>query len=135
MSESKKNPTQPSHAGSRGFNVLVVDDSEASLEATARYLRLSGHTVYTAGDGQSAIAAARDLKPQKVLLDLSLPDMDGYEVISRMKALSGMDKATFIALTGFGEEEEERAIQAGFDYFLTKPIDMEWLIRLLETER
>ncbi len=119
----------------RGFKVLVVDDSEASLEATARYLRLCGHTVYTAEDGQSAIAAAVAFKPEKVLLDLSLPDMDGYQVISRMKELSAVRKTIFIALTGYGEEEEARALQAGFDHYLTKPIDMELLNKLIETER
>jgi CheY-like chemotaxis protein len=90
--------------------------------------------VNSAGDGQSAVENARVHKPQKVVLDLSLPDMDGYEVISRMKALCGIDKATFIALTVFGEDQEERAIQAGFNYFLTKPIDMEQLIKLLEMD-
>ncbi|HEU4341334.1 MAG TPA: response regulator [Candidatus Binatia bacterium] len=111
--------------------MLVVDDSETSLEATARYLQLSGHTVLKAADGQSAIDSARSFKPEKVLLDLSLPDMDGYEVLKQLKALDGLEDTVFIAVTGFGEEEQARAMDAGFNYFLSKPIDMEGLVKLL----
>lgn len=131
MITSNQKPSRPSGAGQSGFRVLVVDDSETSLEATARYLQLSGHTVLKAADGQSAIDSARAFKPEKVLLDLSLPDMDGYEVLKQLKALGGMEKTVFVAITGFGEEEQGRAKDAGFDYFLSKPIDMEGLIKLL----
>jgi CheY-like chemotaxis protein len=117
----------------RVFRVMIVDDSETALEATSRYLQLAGHTVLTAADGHSAIASAREFKPEKVLLDLSLPDMDGYEVLRRLRALEDMEETTFIAITGFGEEEQPHAQDAGFAHFITKPVDMEALLKLLSS--
>ncbi len=103
---------------------LVVDDNADAAESLAVLLRSAGHEVRTAYDGPSALAAARDLRPEVVLLDLGLPGMDGCEVARRLRQLEGLQGALLVALTGYGSEEDRRrSKEAGFDRHLVKPVD------------
>jgi two-component system CheB/CheR fusion protein len=87
-------------------------------------LRLSGHEVQTAHDGPAAIEAAQIFHPRVVLLDIGLPQLDGYEVARRLREWPEMQNAVFIALTGYGRAEDQRlSKQAGFDHHLVKPVD------------
>jgi CheY-like chemotaxis protein len=123
--------SQPGRSVNR-FRILVVDDSIDAATSTALLLRLSGHEVSIAHDGNAAIDMARSVRPQVVLLDIGLPLMDGYEVARRLRALPATDKASIIALTGYGQPQDiQRSREAGFDHHLVKPVDPARLEALL----
>jgi len=112
--------------------VLLVDDNQDSAESLAALLRVLGHDVAAAYDGHGAIAAARLVKPDLILLDIGMPDMNGYEVARQLRAEPSLNSATLIALTGYGSEDDRRQSRAaGFDGHLVKPIDFEDLERVL----
>ena len=78
------------------------------------------------------MAVARDVRPELVLLDIALPGMDGYEVLTRLREDPTTRQATIIAVTGYGHEDERRrALDAGFDGYLPKPIDQAMLTSIL----
>ena len=106
-----------------------MDDDADSAESQAILLRLDGHEVLTLLDGRTALAEAAIFEPDVVMLDIGLPDMDGYEVARRLKR-SGCT-ARLIAITGYGRaEDRERAREAGFDDHLLKPVDPHSLAQL-----
>ena len=119
-------PARP--AGSR---ILVVDDSLDSAETLGELLKIWGHDVRLAHDGPAAVAAARDYRPEIVLLDIGLPGMDGFAVATELRK-EGTAGRLLVALTGYGEQQDkERARKAGFDHHLVKPIDPDSLQKLL----
>ena len=126
-----KAPAASPRAQSR--RVLVVDDNTDSAESLAILLQMQGHDVRMAYDGPSALAAAREHRPELVLLDIGLPaGMDGYELAQRLRPEAGLESAVIVAVTGYGQEEDRRrAEDAGFDGHLVKPVDMQKLWRLL----
>jgi DNA-binding response OmpR family regulator len=116
------------------LRVLVVDDDTDSAEMMGMLLRLMGHAPSVAHNGEAAVACAATDHPQVVLLDISLPDMDGYEVARQLRARHGQ-AIRLIALSGWSQEEDRRrAREAGFDHYLTKPAQPEALERLLGEE-
>ena len=87
---------------------------------------------YAASDGPSALEAARDHRPEIVLLDIGMPGMDGHEVARRLRAESALEGLVLIALTGWGQEEDRRkSKEAGFNFHLVKPVDPAALEKLL----
>jgi signal transduction histidine kinase/CheY-like chemotaxis protein len=109
--------------GAKTLNILVVDDNCAAADGLAKLLRYKGHTVRVVYDGTKALSEVLGAAPDVLLLDIGLPDIDGYEVTRRLRA-SG-SSATIIALTGYGQEEDkQRAKEAGFDLHLTKPVGL-----------
>ncbi len=116
--------------------MLVVDDNVDSAESLAMLLRLKGHAVETAYDGPAALATARSFHPEAVLLDIGLPGLDGYQVATRLRKQRRTAGSLLIALTGYGQEEDQRlALQAGFDHHLTKPVDPPVIYELLARPR
>jgi signal transduction histidine kinase/DNA-binding response OmpR family regulator len=112
--------------------VLVVDDNRDAAESLALLLSVAGHQTRVCHDGPSAVAAAAEFRPEAVLLDIGLPGMDGYEVARRLRAEPAMPRALLIALTGYGQlEDQRRAHEAGFDHHLVKPADLDALAALL----
>jgi CheY-like chemotaxis protein len=108
--------------------VLVVDDNEDAAQSTAELLRLFGHEVFIAHEGASALAERARLKPDVVLLDISLPDIDGYEVARRMRGEGEQNSMVLVAMTGWGnEEDKQRANDAGFDQHWVKPVSIDKL--------
>jgi CheY-like chemotaxis protein len=108
--------------------VLVVDDNEDAAQSTAELLRLFGHEVFIAHEGTSALAERARLKPDVVLLDISLPDIDGYEVARRMRGEAEQTSMVLVAMTGWGnEEDKQRANDAGFDQHWVKPVSIDKL--------
>lgn len=106
-------------------HVLVVDDNADAAESIAMLLNLYQHKVQVAHSGREALQAAIAERPQVVLLDIGLPDIDGYEVAHRMRAHPALKDVRLVALTGYGQEQDRRrAKQAGFDAHLTKPADL-----------
>ncbi len=108
------------------LQVLLVDDNVDAANAGAELLRLMGHAVRTAHSGAAALAAVRDCLPQVAILDIGLPDMDGYALAGAIRAEAGGTAVRLVALTGYGQKEDvERAYAASFDLHLTKPASLE----------
>ncbi|MGZ9030944.1 MAG: response regulator [Burkholderiaceae bacterium] len=117
MSNTK--PDTPSTAR----RVLVVDDNEDAAESLAALLRLFGHEVDVAFDGEQVLALAPEVKPDLVLLDLGMPRMDGHEVARRMRAEPWGGGMKIIALSGFGDvADRARSLEAGCNDHLVKPV-------------
>ena len=115
--------------------ILVVDDNVDAAEALGELLRDYGHEVATAHDGSHALDHARIHRPEIVLLDISMPEMDGYEVAKRIRGELGLGDALLVALTGYGEDRHRRlAREAGFDQHVTKPVDASKLEDLLKLQ-
>lgn len=113
--------------------ILVVDDNRDISFSLAMILEIIGHDVATANRGAEALALMEKYRPDIVLLDIGMPDMDGYEVCRRIRETSYGRETIIIALTGWGQEEDRRKSQeAGFDAHLVKPLDMEKLKLLLD---
>jgi PAS domain S-box-containing protein len=122
-------PEQPATAPKR---LLVVDDNPDAAESLALLLRLGGHEVHTAHDGQAGVDLARRLRPDVVILDLGLPKLDGLAACRRIREQPWGRDMLLVALTGLGQEEDrQRTREAGFDAHLVKPVDYEALTRLL----
>jgi CheY-like chemotaxis protein len=112
--------------------VLVVDDNVDAALTLSEAVRLDGHEVRVAHEGQSALEQAASFAPEVVLLDIGLPGLDGYQVVRRMRELPQLDRTLIVALTGFGQESDrERALQAGFDEHLVKPVDLDTIQAVL----
>jgi CheY-like chemotaxis protein len=112
--------------------VLVVDDRPVALNATKSLLEMHGFEVRAAATGHGAIRAAAEFRPHYVFLDLSLPDISGYEVFRRLKSNELLANTRFIALSGHGPEENLRAQRAGFDAYFTKPVDITEMEKLIK---
>ena len=112
--------------------VLVVDDNRDSAESLAVLLRLTGHEVHTAHDGEEAVATAAAVRPDVVVLDIGLPKLNGHEAARRIRQQPGGEDVLIVALTGWGQDEDKaRSTAAGFDAHLVKPVDPDTLAKLL----
>jgi len=112
--------------------ILVVDDNRDAGDSLAMILRILGVDVRVARSGQEALAALDSFDADIVLLDIGMPDMDGYEVARRIRARGGSASPAIVAVTGWGQEQDRRrAKEAGFDHHLVKPADLQALNALL----
>jgi signal transduction histidine kinase/DNA-binding response OmpR family regulator len=124
------------HDVPRSRRVLVVDDNLDGAGMLARLLKGWGHEVALTHDGPSALDVAPDFHPDVVLLDIGLPGMDGYEVARRLREIEPAERATLIALTGYGQgEDRRRSEEAGFHHHLVKPVDPQVLGDMIRTAR
>ncbi len=114
------------------LNVLVVDDNVDSARGLAMCLESQGYKVRSSHTGNGGYSAAEDYQPDVVLLDIGLPDIDGYEVAQRLRQDENLSDVTIIAMTGYGGElEKSKAKEAGFNHYLVKPVDLSRLLALL----
>jgi CheY-like chemotaxis protein len=121
-------PAPPTTAARR---LLVVDDNEDAANTVAELLQMAGNEVAVASDGLSAVEKTREFRPDVVLLDIGLPDINGYEVARRIRKLEGVRQPILIALTGWGQQQDKQAAaDAGFDHHWTKPVDPARLLEL-----
>jgi CheY-like chemotaxis protein len=115
-----------------GRRVMVVDDNRDAADSATTILRLLGHQVECAYTGPAALELARHFMPAVVLLDLAMPDMNGFETLQQMRSQPGTEHVFAIAMTGFGSGDDQRRTQAaGFNAHLTKPADLNALVALL----
>ncbi|HET7928167.1 MAG TPA: PAS domain S-box protein [Actinomycetota bacterium] len=115
--------------------VLVVEDNADAAQTLADVLALDGHVVRVATSGSEGVAMAREHRPDVILCDIGLPDIDGYEVARQVRAIPGLERVRLFALTGYAQaEHRERAKEAGFDGHVAKPLDPEVLARVLNGE-
>lgn len=119
-------------ASNKGLRVLVVDDNVDAAETLASILQLSGHATRLVHTGSKALPAAIEFRPDVVLLDIGLPELDGYQVARQLRNDPTVKRATIVALTGWGSEEDRRQARlAGFDEHLVKPVDTTRLATVL----
>jgi CheY-like chemotaxis protein len=115
------------------LRVLIVDDLPDMAESLAMLVRVWGHNPAVAYNGRQALRMAQATRPDAVLLDLSIPAPDGYEVARRLRAEPGLAGLLLVAVTGYSDDHFRRlAREAGFDFFLLKPVEPELLEWLLE---
>lgn len=111
-------------------HVLIVEDDADSRDALQFLLERSGHRVSVAASGREGIALATSLVPDWAVIDIGLPDIDGYEAARGMRACT--PSIRLVALTGYGgPEDRQRALDAGFDSHLLKPVDPHRLVEML----
>jgi CheY-like chemotaxis protein len=114
--------------------VLLVEDSEESREGLARHLRRRGYQVLVAVDGRQGTEVARTEAPDLILMDMSLPVLDGWEATRRLKAAPETRHIPVIALTAHAMAgDRERALEAGCDDYDTKPVEFARLLLKMET--
>jgi CheY-like chemotaxis protein len=114
--------------------VLIVDDNRDAADSLGMLLRILGAEIEVAHDGREALQACETHQPAVAFLDLGMPEMDGYEVARRIRAMPCGRSVTLVALSGWGRETDRtRAVAAGFDHHLIKPADLAALRRLLTT--
>jgi PAS domain S-box-containing protein len=115
-----------------GRRVLVADDNKDAADALAMLLELGGHEVRVAHGGRDALSLAQTFRPDVALLDIGMPELNGYEVAKELRREPWGSRMCLIALTGWGQDEDrQRAKDAGFDRHLTKPVDTDALEILL----
>lgn len=112
--------------------MLLVEDNPDAAETLSELLSLWGHEVQIARTGGEGLEHAAAHRPDVVILDIGLPDIDGYAVARRLRKLPGLQSVRIIALTGYGQAEDQRRSRgAGFDAHLVKQADLKELQRLL----
>lgn len=119
-----------------GYNgkkkILVVDDNRDAATSLGELLKRWGYEVRTVNDGPTVLKEVPQWQPNVVLLDIGLPEMDGYEVAQELKRQDSCPMPLIVAVTGYGQEEDKRRAQeVGFDYYFTKPIDFGALRQIL----
>jgi signal transduction histidine kinase len=113
--------------------VLIIEDNADARQSLAQYLRLLNHEVFEAEDGISGLEKLLTIRPDVALIDVGLPHLSGYELVS--KAKQTLDSQTLmVAVTGYGQSEDrQRALTAGFDEHLVKPLDLKLVIEVLSS--
>jgi PAS domain S-box-containing protein len=116
----------------RAVRVMIVDDNVDAAESLAAFLEALGHEVDVQSHPLAAIVAARANPPQVFILDIGLPELDGYELARRLRKEPGTAKALFVALTGYGQTHDRiLSKSAGFDHHFVKPMNLEKLSEVL----
>lgn len=120
-------------SASKPLRLLVADDNRDSAATCAALLEACGHEVSVAHTGREALDIACRVEPEALLLDIGMPELNGYQLAERIRGTDWGRRALLIAITGWGQEQDRRrALAAGFDHHLTKPIDPTGLERLLQ---
>jgi len=123
-------------ASTTPMSILIAEDNHDTADALALYLQLSGNTVRVAYSAAEALTIAKEWRPDVVLSDIGLPDMDGYALIRALRGLESLPNTTFVAITGYASDSDKiAAIEAGFDAHMTKPVDATSLEALLQRAR
>ena len=107
------------------ITILIADDNAVSLELVADALAAPGYRIVEASNGNDALAKVRSERPQLVLLDIQMPELNGFEVLRQIRALDPSVRCQILALTAFAMEgDRERVLAAGFDGYIAKPISI-----------
>ena len=114
--------------------ILLVEDNEMNRDMLSRRLVRSGYEVIMAEDGERGVAVATSDKPDLILMDMSLPVIDGWEATRRIKATPELRKIPIIALTAHAmATDRDKALEAGCDDYDTKPVELQRLLGKIET--
>ncbi len=122
--------TGPPAAASR--RILVVDDNRETVEMLKMMLDTSGNPAHYAYDGLQAVKLADEIRPDLILLDIGMPNLNGYETCRRIREQSWGKEIVIVALTGLGQDDDRlKSRESGFDMHLVKPVDPELLLTVL----
>jgi PAS domain S-box-containing protein len=125
--------TPAARAPRRSYDILIVEDNAAARDTLRFVLELEGHRVEVSADGLTGVEAGMRQRPDIAFVDIGLPGIDGYEVARRLRAVRG-DGVRLFAVTGYAQPEDvRRARHAGFDGHLTKPVEVEEVLRILRS--
>jgi PAS domain S-box-containing protein len=128
----KARPAEASAGATTSRRVLVVDDNVDAAESIVMLASMWGHNVRAVHTGPEALQAAREYKPEVIILDIGLPGMNGYEVARHLRQQPEFRRTLLVAVTGYGQESDRRhSFDAGFDHHLTKPVVPETLRALI----
>ena len=134
MTESRPNTSGQAKAAARQqpLRVLIADDDRDGALTLSTLLEIEGYEVRTVHGGQDALDAAREFRPDVVLLDIGMPKVTGYEAARRLRLRYGNDCPVLIAITGWKQASDKiLASLAGFDHHVAKPYEPAHLIELL----
>jgi len=130
---SEQSPEERSKQSIRR-RVLIADDNRDAAVSLSMLLQAVGHETRLAHDGLEAVEQAESFRPEVVLLDISMPKLDGYEAARRIASRPWARSTLIIAVTGWGQEaDKQRSVAAGFHRHMVKPVDPEALLRILDT--
>lgn len=116
--------------------ILIADDDRDHTDSLATLFQLAGHAVLTAYDGQRALELALAFRPHWLLLDIGMPELTGYEIAARVRALPWGSSARVLALSGYGRFGDlKRSFEAGFDRHFIKPVEFGELIAFMKGEK
>jgi PAS domain S-box-containing protein len=116
--------------------VLIADDNRDAADSLSLLLELEGHEIRTVHDGRAAVSEAERFRPEIALLDIGMPELNGFEVARELRKQPWAQHTLLIAITGWGQEQDRRrSREAGFDHHLTKPIDPDAVSRLIKEGR
>ncbi len=116
-----------------GKRILYIEDNPDNRLLVRRVLQVEGYTIFEAVDGHEGLAKAAELQPDLILMDINLPEIDGYEVTARLKQLPGMSRVPIIAVTAnVMKGDREKTLAAGCDGYIQKPIDIDILPNQIE---
>ncbi|MFZ6644924.1 ATP-binding protein [Undibacterium sp. TJN25] len=125
-------PVTAETAGAAPLSILLVEDNRDAREMMAALLDMHGHQVIEADTGEEGVLRALEHKPGIAIIDIGLPDIDGYQVAARIRSHPALRGTLLIALTGYGQlADQQRALGAGFDYHLVKPVDIDRLMDII----
>jgi DNA-binding response OmpR family regulator len=111
---------------------LIIEDNQDAAASLRMLLEVYGHEAAMAHTGQAGVEEAQQFRPDVVLCDLGLPDMNGFAVARALRKAPATARAKLIALSGYGSEaDQQKGREAGFDLHLIKPVDLEELRRVL----
>jgi CheY-like chemotaxis protein len=114
------------------LRVLVADDNLDAATALELLLQASGHLVRLAHTGPTGLAAALDFRPDLVLLDIGLPELDGWKIAERIRQQPTLQNIVLVAMTGYGQNtDRKRSQKAGFDHHFVKPVEFGKLRQIL----
>lgn len=113
--------------------IVIADDNDDLLQMLAWFLEGEGFEVHAATDGREALRLAQKHRPEVMILDLGMPDVDGYETAKQVRSAPWGDETKLVAHSGYGRRDDKRrALAAGFDVHLTKPVDPHELVEVIE---
>lgn len=119
--------------GSTTLRILLVEDNDLNRELLADYLRHCGHEVFTLAQGSGFFVSIEQYQPNLVLLDLRLPDVDGYQLLEELQQQPHLQQLPIIVISGFAfQEEQQRALKLGARRYLVKPVSLTKLIEAIE---
>ena len=126
-------PGATAQAPGAGKRILIVDDNADAADSLGEILGAFGHAVATANTSCAGLAAAAAGWPEVFILDIGLPDIDGYELVRRLRALPQARPALYLALTGYGQAHDKvLALGAGFDHHFVKPVNLQVLMAVID---
>jgi CheY-like chemotaxis protein len=134
MAAAPESPERAEHGtGRQGLRVLIIEDNLDAAQTLSDLLEIFGHQAELASSGSAGVALARRRRPDVVLCDIGLPEMDGYAVARELRADPLTAPIHLVALTGYGRDtDRDQSVEAGFDLHLVKPVGPELLRRLLQ---